>query len=180
MISKIYLGVIIHNKHEDSDDIVRHVKSLNSRGNKLISRFKSYSSSVKVKLVCSFLCNAYGSYLRSTYKQYSYERVVVAFNNIYRISFGVLRGESMFAIYVNNNIDSFGLLVRTSVYSFKIHLGVSGNLLVYNVLFLVCFTITLAFVLDGRRHSISIIFKCILCVLFTSLCHLYMEFYILK
>ena len=110
--SNKYLGVIIHDKHQDDDDIMRYVKSLYSRGNMLISRFKTCSSSIKVKLFRSFLCNAYGCHLWSTYKQYTYKRVVVAFNNIYRKLFGILRGESMSAIYVNNNIDSFGVLVR--------------------------------------------------------------------
>ena len=64
-----YLGVIIHDKHQDDDDIMRYVKSLYSRGNMIISRFKTYP---------------YGCHLWSTYKQYTYKRVVVAFNNIYR------------------------------------------------------------------------------------------------
>ena len=128
--SNKYLGVIIHDKHQDDDDIMRYVKSLYSRGNMLISRFKTCSSSIKVKLFRSFLCNAYGCHLWSTYKQYTYKRVVVAFNNIYRKLFGILRGESMSAIYVNNNIDSFGVLVRKNVYSFKTRLGATSNLLV--------------------------------------------------
>ena len=49
----------------------------------------------------------------------TYKRVVVVFNNIYRALFGILRGESISAIYVNNNIDSFGVLVRKHVYSLK-------------------------------------------------------------
>ena len=91
--SNKYLGVIIHDKHQDDDDIMRYVKSLYSRGNMLISRFKTCSSSIKVKLFRSFLCNAYGCHLWSTYKQYTYKRVVVAFNNIYRKLFGILRWE---------------------------------------------------------------------------------------
>ena len=82
--SNKYLGVIIHDKHQDDDDIMRYVKSLYSRGNMLISRFKTCSSSIKVKLFRSFLCNAYGCHLWSTYKQYTHKRVVVAFNNIHR------------------------------------------------------------------------------------------------
>jgi len=105
--SKKYLGV----HHQDDDDIMRYVKSLYSRGNMLINRFKTCSSSIKVKLFRSFLCNAYVCHLWSTYKQYTYKRIVVAFNNIYRILFGILKGESMSSIYVYNNVDSFGVLV---------------------------------------------------------------------
>ena len=49
MTSNKYLGIIIHDKHQDDDDIMRYVKSLYSRGNMLISRFKTCSSSIKVK-----------------------------------------------------------------------------------------------------------------------------------
>ena len=90
-----------------------------------ISCFKTFSSSIKVKLFRSFLCNAYGCHLWSTYKQYTYKCVVVVFNNIYRKLFGILSGDSIHAFYVNNNIDSFGLLVRKNVYSFKTRSGAS-------------------------------------------------------
>jgi len=36
----------------------------------------------------------------------------------------------MSAIYVNNSIDSFGVLVRKNVYSFKTRLGPTSNLLI--------------------------------------------------
>ena len=39
-------------------------------------------------------------------------------------------GESVSAIYANNNIDSFGVLVRKNIYSFKTPLGATSNLLV--------------------------------------------------
>jgi len=55
----------------------------------------------------TFICNAYDCHLWSKYKQYSYKRIVVAFYNIYPILFGIQRGESMSAIYDNNNIDTF-------------------------------------------------------------------------
>ena len=49
--------------------------------------------------------------------------------------FGILRGESLCVIYVNNNIDSFGVLVCKIVYSFKTHLDTSSNLLVQCIVF---------------------------------------------
>jgi len=109
---------------------MRYVKSLHPRRNMLISRFKTCSSGIKVKLFRSFLYNAFDCYLWSTYKQYKHKRVVVGFNNIYRNLFGILWGESLSAIYVNNKIDSFAVLVRKNVYSFKTRLGATSNLLV--------------------------------------------------
>ena len=35
----------------------------------------------------------------------------------------------MYAIYINNNIDSFRVLVRKNVYSFKTRLDATSNLL---------------------------------------------------
>ena len=146
MTSNKYLGVNIHDKHQDDDDdIMRYVKSLYSRGNMLISRFKTCSSSIKVKLFRSFLCNAYSCHLWSTYKQYSFKRVVVAFNNIYRKSFGI-------QINVNDNyIDSFRMLVHKSVCSFKTRLWASSNLLILRIVSSLCSTIILALVLDGQK-----------------------------
>ena len=48
------LAVIIHGKHQNGDDTVRYVKSLYSRGNMVISHFKTCSASIRVKLFRSF------------------------------------------------------------------------------------------------------------------------------
>jgi len=58
-----------------------------------------------------YIQNVYGCHFWSKYKQHSYKHAVVAINNIYRNLFGILGGESLSAIYVNNNIDSFGVLL---------------------------------------------------------------------
>ena len=55
---------------------------------------------------------------------------IVAFNDVYRNLFGIRRGESMSALYVLNNIDSFNVLQRKSVYSFKTRLQLSKNTLI--------------------------------------------------
>ena len=39
---KLGLGVIIHDKHQHDDNNMRYVKSFYSRGNMLISRFKTF------------------------------------------------------------------------------------------------------------------------------------------
>ena len=53
----------------------------------------------------------------------------MAFNNIYKTLFGILRGKSLSAIYVNNNNNSFGMRVHKIVYSFKTRLAATTNLL---------------------------------------------------
>ena len=59
--SNIYLGMIDHDKLDDEDNIMKHVKKLYARGNMLISRFRKCSDEVKTKLLNPFLSNAYGS-----------------------------------------------------------------------------------------------------------------------
>ena len=95
----------------------------------LISRFKTCSHEVKVNLFKSFLSNAYGCHLWTKYKQCTFKRVVVAYNNIYRKLFGIKRGESMSAIYVQNSIDSIGVLMRKSIYGFRKRVNGSDNML---------------------------------------------------
>ena len=125
-----YLGVFIHEKLEDDDDIFRHVKSLYARGNMLINRFRACTHNVKVKLFRTFFTNVYGCHLWALYKQTTYRRVVVAYNNIYRKMFKVRRGDSMSAIYVQQNIDPVNVLIRKNVFGFKNRLFDSSNLLI--------------------------------------------------
>ena len=125
-----YLGVIVNDKLDDDDDIMRHVKSLYARGNMLISRFRKCSDEVKTKLFKSFFSNAYCSQLWCVYRQSVYKKSYVAYNNIYRKLFDVKRRVSISAIYVNNNIDSSAVLIRKSVYSLKTRLCDSHNTLI--------------------------------------------------
>ena len=130
-----YLGIIVHEKLDDEEDIMRHVKSLYARGNMLISRFRKCSDEVKTKLFKSFFSNAYGSHLWCKYRLSMYKKSVVAYNNIYRKLFGVKRGVSISAIYVNNNIDSFGVLLRKSAYCFRTRLYDSDNCIIKDILY---------------------------------------------
>ena len=46
-----WLGVIVNDKLDDDDNIMRYVKSLYARGNLLISRFRKCSDEVKTNFV---------------------------------------------------------------------------------------------------------------------------------
>jgi len=58
----------------------------------------------------------------------------------------------MSAIYVNNNIDSFGVLVRKHVYSFKIPLGTTRNLLVQCIVSSLFYYHSSSYARWTRRH----------------------------
>ncbi len=60
----------------------------------------------------------------------SYKRLIVAYNNVFRIFFGIERGSSISFIYVHNNIDSNAILTRKSLYGLNSRLKASENTLV--------------------------------------------------
>ena len=130
--SQKYLGIVINDELSDEPDIKRHVRGLYCRGNMLVS-FRNCTPDVKNCLFKAYCSNAYGSQLWSFYKPAILKKVIVAFNDVYRNLFGIRRGESMSALYVLNNIDSFNVLQRKSVYSFKTRLQMSKNTLIQTI-----------------------------------------------
>ena len=131
--SQKYLGIVINDELSDEPDIKRHVRGLYCRGNMLVNRFRNCTPDVKNCLFKAYCSNAYGSQLWSFYKPAILKKVIVAFNDVYRNLFGIRRGESMSALYVLNNIDSFNVLQRKSVYSFKTRLQMSKNTLIQTI-----------------------------------------------
>ena len=126
--------MIVHDKLDDEEDIMRHVKRLYATGNMLIGRFRKCSDEVKTKLFKSFFSNAYGSHLWCRYRLSIYKKYVVAYNNMYCKLVGVRRGVSISAIYVNKNIDPFGVLLRKTIFGFRTRLVESDNRLIKELL----------------------------------------------
>ena len=110
-----YLGMIVNDKVDDEEDIMRHVKRLYATGNMLIIRIRKCSDEVKTKrLSVSSAMRMAVTYGVDLDKQ-STRNMLCAYNNVYRKLFGVRRGVSISAIYVNNNIDPFGVLLCKNI-----------------------------------------------------------------
>ena len=124
----------ISNDLTDDADIICQVKAMYVRGNMLVHNFKFCSDSVKNNLFRCYCSNSYGSELWSLYKKETYKKCVVAYNDIYRKLFNIKRGESMSALYVLNSIDSFNVIVRKYIYSFKTRIEASCNMLISAIL----------------------------------------------
>ena len=129
-----YLGMNISNDLTDDADLKRQVKAMYVRGNMLVHNFKFCSDNVKNTLFKCYCSNSYGSELWSLYKKETYKKCVVAYNDIYRKLFNIRRGESMSALYVLNGIDSFNVIVRKYIYSFKTRIEESCNILIGAIL----------------------------------------------
>ncbi len=122
-----YLGFMLNEDMSDSTDMIRHKKYLYCKGNLLTNKFKHCSHDVKLRLFSTYCYNVYGGHLWTSYTPTDLKKLTVAFNDIYRMLFNVKRGESISAIYVQNNVDSFKVLLRKAAYRFRMRLLDSNN-----------------------------------------------------
>ena len=129
-----YLGAFINNQCSDDADISRQIQAIYSRGNTLVRNFNKCSSNVKVELFKTYCCNLYAAHLWDKYSAAKYQRIKIAYNNIFRSLMGIKRGESISAAYVASNVDGFQTIIRKAVYSFNKRVNESQNVLVKTVL----------------------------------------------
>jgi hypothetical protein len=106
------------------------MRSLYGRGNMIIKNFKHCSEKVKIQLFKSYCNNMYCGQLWCRYKVNSFNRIRVAFNNVFRHLMGFSRDTSLSAYMVPNNIDTFKVLYRKVINSFRERLYKSDNLIV--------------------------------------------------
>ena len=115
-------------------DMKRQIRSIYARGNMLVSRFGNCSTNVKNWLFRSYFSNAYGSQTWTNYRKAAYQKVRVAYNDVYRRLFNIPRGESISAIFVRNHIDSFCTIRRKIMYSLKCRLYKIGNVFIKSII----------------------------------------------
>ena len=58
-------------------------------------------------------------------------QLAVDFNNVYRMLFNIKCGASTSSTYVNNNVDSFKILLGGAAYKFRVRLRESSNECIY-------------------------------------------------
>ena len=100
------------------------------RGNFQARNFSFCSVDVKVKLFRYFCSNMYCCHLWSHFKNSSYNKVRVAYNNCFRILFGLPRYCSASHMFVSNSVMSFGELVRKCIFNFVKRIESSNNILI--------------------------------------------------
>ena len=128
-----YLGVIIREDLKDDVDIQRQLRSLYARGNLLVRKFKKCSVDVKIQLFKSYCTNLYCAPLWCLYTMTMFNRLKVAYNNVFRsLMYVGRRGLSVaFLLY---NVDSFKVVLRKAIFSFKKRLCKSANGVVANLI----------------------------------------------
>ena len=113
-----YLGFTFTNSHKDDNDMLRQMRMLYARSNRLVRLFHSCSRNVLIELGRSFCGSFYCSYLWTHYNKASFSKIRVAYNDLYRKILHVSRRSSASAMFVNNNIPTFECLIRRDIFFF--------------------------------------------------------------
>ena len=122
-----YLEFTFSRNHKDDDDMLRQMRTLYARSNRIVSIFYNCSIKVLIELGRNFCGSFYCSYLWSQYNKSSFSKIHVAYNNLYRKILHVSRRSSASKMFVDSNILNFEALLRKELFSFTSRLAVSTN-----------------------------------------------------
>ena len=107
--------------------MLRQMRILYTKSNRLLRLFHCCSTDVKLALFRSYCTCFYCPFLWTHYKKSTHSKLRVAFNNIYRRILKLPPRSSASTMYAVNYIDSFENLVRKLVVNVTERLKVSEN-----------------------------------------------------
>ena len=110
--------------------MLRQMRSLYAKSNKLIRTFSHCSIAVKITLFQNYCNTLYCPFLWTIYKKSTFTKIRVAFNNAYRKIFGLPKRSSASAMYANHNICSFKKMLRKNIFGFMQRLENSTNTII--------------------------------------------------
>ena len=125
-----YLGFTFNMNSQDDDDMLRQMRTLYIKSNKLLRTFYYCSIDVKFKLFGSFCTSFYCCYLWTTYKKLTFHKLRVALNNAYRRVLSLHWRCSASTMYTNFRVQNFEAVIRKSTYGFIQRLHKSTNYLI--------------------------------------------------
>ena len=137
------LGMEIDSSTSDNRDISRQIRGLYFRGNMLLRKFSACSYEVKRQLFVSYCTGMYCAQLWSQYNADQLQKLRVAYNNTFRRLFKLPSRCSASNMFLQNNIPTFDMIMRRTIYSLERRLVRSDN------------TVLQALVTSGYRHSSS-------------------------
>ena len=129
---KKYLGAFICDNLSDDKDIKRQIRSVYTKGNLLIKKFRNCTSEVKVKLFKSYCSSFYGCTLWARSSDASRRKLVVAYKKIFRNFMKCQRlGTTQQMLMLH--IDPYDVIYRKLVFSFRNRILTCDNLLVQTI-----------------------------------------------
>lgn len=112
-----YLGMFIENDSTNKD-VTRQTRQFYAKSNMLVRNFKKCSRNVKCYLFRSYCSSMYGSNLWYNCTKSMLSKVRIAYNNSLRRVLNIAKYDSASAMFVNNDIVSFGEMLRKNIYRF--------------------------------------------------------------
>ena len=131
--SVMYLGFTFASAHKDDNDILRQMRTLYARSNRLLRIFHGCSTKVLIELRGSYCGLFYYGYLWTQFNKSTISKIRVAYNDLYRKILHVSRRSSASEMFVKNNIPSFESLLRKESFSFTSRLKCSSNAIISTI-----------------------------------------------
>ena len=117
--------------NNDDNEMLRHMRLLYCRSNRLFGMFNKCSKHVLIKLCRSFCMTFCCPYFWIVHKKTTFSKIRVAYNNVYRKLLGLCRRSSVSEMFAMNNISNFEALIRKSIFAFKTRLSNSDNTIIF-------------------------------------------------
>ena len=102
-----YLGFTFSSGKKDDNDMLRQMRILYTKSNRLLRQFHCSSTDVKLTLFRSYCTCFYCPFLWTRYKKSTHSKLRVAFNNVYRRILKLPSRSSASTLYAVNHIGSF-------------------------------------------------------------------------
>ena len=128
-----YLGYILTSKMSDDAEINKRSRGIYATGNIVINKFRSCRDVCKVLMFKTYWYNVYCCALWCSFKIYSYHKLRVAHNDIFRNLMNVPRFESASELFARQRTCNLDAIVRNSMYSLIRRLLSSENVIVQAV-----------------------------------------------
>ena len=113
--------------------ILRQMRTLYARSNRLLRIFHSCSTKVLIGLGRSYCGSFYCSYLWTQFHKSTISKIRIAYNDLYRKILHVSRRSSASEMFVKNNIPNFESLLRKESFSLTARLKCSSNAIISTI-----------------------------------------------
>ena len=130
----------------DDEDMQKIIRNLYCKANTLVRKFTFCSESIRVYLFQMYCGNIYCSSLWCNYKQTTYNKIRIAYNNAFRILIHLPTFCSASNMFVSRNTLTFEVLLRRNGQSLMQRIRNSNNLFVSTIF-------------NSDVHVMSVLFK---------------------
>ena len=95
--------------------MLRQMRSLFVKSSNILLTFSHCSTNTKLTLFQPYCTTLYWPFLWNSYKKSTFNKIRVAYNNVYRKFFDLPEKSSAIAMYARHNICSFESMLRKSI-----------------------------------------------------------------